>query len=462
MAAGAKQDVRRILHYLQVTQEKDGHWPQNMWLDGQEYWAGIQMDETAFPILLVEMARRENTLNADQLKRLWPMVRRAAGYIVQNGPATPQDRWEEDAGFSPFTLAVEIASLLAAADLADQFSEPGIAQYLRETADMWNDQVERWTYVTGTEIANKLGVDGYYVRISPPDVAESASLSQGFVPIKNRPASQSEEPVTQIVSPDALALVRFGLRAPDDRRILSTIKVIDAELKVDTPSGPAWHRYNDDGYGEHDDGSPFDGTGKGRAWPLLTGERAHYELAAGNRKGALRLLKAMDSFANKGGMLPEQIWDTDDIPDMELYFGHPSGSAMPLVWAHAEYAKLCHSLQDGQVFDMPEQTRKRYLEQNTCSKFGGWRFKQQIQTLPAGHPLRIEVLKPARVHWSQNDWKKINDTPTKASGLGVYYVDLPFEKLAPGTVIKFTFYWPDEDRWEGRDFSITVAKNNGG
>ena len=127
------------------------------------------------------------------------------------------------------------------------------------------------------------------------------------------------------------------------------MKVIDALLRVDTPSGPAWHRYNDDGYGEHEDGSPFDGIGIGRAWPLLTGERAHYELAAGRRREALRLLNALESFANEGGMIPEQVWEAEDIPERELYGGRPSGSAMPLVWAHAEYIKLRRSLCDGTV-----------------------------------------------------------------------------------------------------------------
>ena len=456
LAAGAKQDVRRVLLYLQVTQEKDGYWPQNMWLDGQMYWSGIQMDETAFPILLVEMARREEALNADQLARLWPMVRQAAGFIVCNGPATPQDRWEEDSGFSPFTLAVEIAALLTAADLAENFGESAQAKYLRETADLWNDQIERWTYVRGTDIAQKHGVEGYYVRIAPPNQADSASPAQGFVPIKNKPVSESELPVTQIVSPDALALVRFGLRAPNDPRILNTIKVIDAELKVDTPSGPGWHRYNDDGYGEHEDGSPFDGTGIGRVWPLLTGERAHYELAAGNRKEAVRLLKTMDAFASQGGMLPEQIWDTQDIPERELYFGHPSGSAMPLVWAHAEYAKLCHSLQDGQIFDLPDQTSQRYLAQDTHSTLTSWRFKQQSRLLAIGTTLRIEVLQPARIHWSQDNWQTIEDTTTIDSGLGIYYADLPTKQLDHGTEIKFTFYWPGEDLWEGQDFLVEV------
>src|SRR5690349_1538104 len=116
-------------------------------------------------------------------------------------------------------------------------------------------------------------------------------------------------PAKQIFSPDALALVRFGLRAPDDQRIVNTVKVVDGLLKVETPHGSIWHRYNQDGYGEHADGAPFDGTGIGRGWPLLVGERAHYELAAGREHAARQLMRVMETFANEGGMLPEQVWD---------------------------------------------------------------------------------------------------------------------------------------------------------
>ena len=130
-----------------------------------------------------------------------------------------------------------------------------------------------------------------------------ASRFQKNVHVKNVTAAEDTRLASHLVSPDALALVRFGLRAADDPRIRDTAKVIDALLKVETPTGPTWHRYNDDGYGEHEDGSPFDGTGIGRGWPLLTGERAHYELAAGRVENAKRLLAAMESFANEGGLI---------------------------------------------------------------------------------------------------------------------------------------------------------------
>ncbi|HQW07644.1 MAG TPA: glucan 1,4-alpha-glucosidase [Steroidobacteraceae bacterium] len=457
LAAGAHEDVRRVLHYLQTTQESDGHWPQNMWLDGTPYWNGIQMDEAAFPILLTDLARREGALSEDDFRRLWSMTRRAAGFLVRNGPVTQQDRWEEDAGYSPFTLAAVIAALLAAAELADANDECAVAAYLRETADHWNAGIERWIYVTDTELARKVGVKGYYVRIAPPEICEAASPAQGFVPIKNRPPDQSAAPAAQIVSPDALALVRFGLRAPDDPRILDTVRVIDALLKVEMPGGPAWHRYNGDGYGEHADGAPFDGTGCGRAWPLLTGERAHFELAAGRPEIARQLAGTLMALANDGGMLPEQVWDAPDLPKRELFFGRPSGSAMPLVWAHAEYIKLLRSLREKRVFDMPPQTVARYITKKTGSPYATWRFNHKRRSLPCGHVLRIETLAQATVHWSDDGWRTLHDTTTQDTGLGVYLADLPTSQLAPGTVLTFTFFWSDAARWEGVDFGIVVA-----
>jgi glucoamylase len=458
LAAGAREDVHRVLHYLRVTQEGDGYWPQNMWLDGTPYWSGIQMDETAFPILLVDMARREKALEKGDLAGLWPMVRRAASFIVRNGPVTQQDRWEEDAGYSPFTLAVEIAALLAAADLAELNNEPRAAAYLRETADTWNANIERWVYVTGTELAKRAGVEGHYVRIAPPEEADAASPAEGFVPIKNRPVGQSAEPAVHIVSPDALALVRFGLRAAGDPRMLNTVKVIDTLLRVETPLGSSWHRYNDDGYGEHEDGSPFDGTGIGRAWPLLTGERAHYELAAGRRAEAEQLVRTMEAFANEGGMISEQVWDGPDIPQKELLLGRPSGSAMPLVWAHSEYVKLRRSLRDGRVFDMPPQTVERYQAKKTASPYAIWRFNHKCRTMTQGRTLRVELLARARVHWSSDGWRTVQDTRTHDSGLGVHYADLLTKDIPAGGTVTLTFYWTESGRWERRDFYVTVSR----
>ncbi|GLH70188.1 glucan 1,4-alpha-glucosidase [Geothrix rubra] len=457
IAAGAWEEGSRVLRYLAVTQEADGRWPQNMWLDGSPYWDGIQMDETGFPILLVDLANRYGALEQADCERLWPMVRRAAGFLARNGPVTQQDRWEEDPGYSPFTLAVEVAALLCAADLSDRF-EPALADYLRETADAWNSAIERWTYATETELAREVGVDGYYVRIAPLDEADACSPAMGFVPIKNRPPGESCADAARIISPDALALVRFGLRAPDDPRILNTLKVIDARLRTDTPRGPLWRRYNGDGYGEHEDGAPFDGTGIGRPWPLLTAERAHYELAAGRPAMAEAMASALSRFANKGGLLSEQVWDAADIPERELFFGQPSGSAMPLAWAHAEYIKLCRSLEDGAVFDMPPQPVQRYQVLKVESPHIIWRFNHKCQTMPVGKRLRIEALQPAILHWSADGWGTVADTPTRDTGLGLHVVNLPAEAIRPGGRVDFTFFWPLAGHWEGRDFAVAVGR----
>jgi glucoamylase len=458
IAAGAQGDAGRVLRYLQVTQEDDGHWAQNMWLDGTPYWTGIQMDETAFPILLTETAYRLGVLDEALLESYWGMVRQAAAYVVANGPVSKEDRWEENAGYSPFTLAVEIAGLLAAASLAETTGKQAAATYLRETADNWNANIERWTYVTGTELAKQYGVEGYYVRIAPPDVGDGASIRDGYVPIKNQPPGQSDAPAGQIVSPDALALVRFGLRAPDDPCILNTIKIIDATLKVNTPAGPVWHRYTDDGYGDQADGSPFDGSGIGRGWPLLVGERAHYELAAGRFDEAEKLMHVMEALADEGGMIPEQTWDAADIPDKELFFGRPAGSAMPLVWAHAEYLKLRRSLRERRVIDMPPQPLDRYLRAKHDTPFTCWRFNQKVHVLPSGKVLRVETRTPAVVHWSADGWHTTNDCKTEDTSLSIHHADLPTDKLPTGTKVSFTFRWPEAgDKWEGTNYEVQVT-----
>ena len=190
--------------------------------------------------------------------------------------------------------------MLAAADLAKLNNEPELAEFCLETADFWNDNIETWTYVNNTSLAKKTGVDGYYIRLNPYHEIPASELGDRNIDLKNHKDGAGTIQLTDLISVDALALVRFGLRAADDPKILNTLKVIDAILKVDTPHGACWHRYNNDGYGEHENGDPYDGTGIGRAWPLLTGERGHYEIAAGNMDEAKKHLKAMDSFANYG------------------------------------------------------------------------------------------------------------------------------------------------------------------
>jgi glucoamylase len=457
LAAGAAIDAVRVLRYLESTQEAAGNWAQNLWIDGRAYWSGIQMDETAFPILLLDLLRREAAPGLGRLERWWPMVRNAASFILRNGPVTQQDRWEEDAGYSPFTLAAEISALLAAADIAELTGHSDATATLRDTADAWNANVERWVYTTGGDLAQQIGVEGYYVRIAPADTDCAASPAQGSVPIKNRPPGENLESAAHIISPDALALVRFGLRAADDPRILNTVRIIDALLRVQLPQGPCWYRYNGDGYGEHKDGSAFDGTGIGRPWPLLAGERAHYELAAGRPKEADALLTMMENCtAGHSRLLSEQVWDADDIPALELFRGKPSGSACPLVWAHSEYVKLRRSLRDRKIFDQPPQTVQRYQVENSVRQVLDWRLNNKCRSLPRHQKLRIALLNPALVHWSIDGWQTSVDTNARDTGLGIYTLDLPTASLPAGSQVVFTFFWPQENRWEGTDYSVTV------
>ena len=439
-----------------AVQESDGHWVQNSWLDGRPYWGGVQMDETGFPVLLYDMLLRAGAIDRSETTRYAKMIEAAAGYIVRNGPSTQQDRWEEDGGYSPFTLAVEIAALLAAADAIEAAGRSSAAQYLREVADGWNEQIETWTYAVDTELSRTLGIEGYYVRVGAATGGGVDAL-RGRVAIRNRADTNASLEASSLISPDALALVRFGLRAADDPRIRNTVIAIDAVLKRELPAGSDWYRYNDDGYGEHEDGSPFDGTGIGRLWPLLTGERAHYELALGKIEEARRLLAAMEASSSEGGLIPEQIWDAKNIPERELYLGRPSGSAMPLAWAHAEHVKLLRSLKDGGVFDMPPQTARRYTDGKHEVHVQSWRMNAKIKNVVEGRRLRLELPEPATVRWSLDNWRAVNDVTTMATGFGTHICDLPTQNLRANEVVKFTMFWSDRKTWEGANFEVHVG-----
>ena len=384
------------------------------------------------------------------------MVRKAASFIVRNGPITMRDRWQEQAGFSPYALASSISGLLCAAEIIDPF-EPDLGTYLRQTADAWNDSIERWTYATETSWAEENGVEGYYMHLVPHDPVTGQPLREGMVTQKYFLPPNNQVAAYEHISADALALVRFGLRAPDDPRIVDTLQMIDSTLKVETPLGPGWYRFSGDGYGEKADGSPFDQTGIGRLWPLLTGERAHYELAAGNIREARQLLAAMEKFSGRSGLMSEQIWDSPDLPERDLFFGLLTGSARPLVWAHAEHVKLLRSLRDGKVFDMPPYAADREVVDQVTSEHTVWRFDLRTTTLDAGRKLRIETLAPVQIHWSADHWLSAQDQASCDSGIGLHVTDLDTEELAEESDIVFTVFWKDQNRWEGEDFWVRVA-----
>jgi glucoamylase len=457
LACGADAAVRRVLRYLRSTQEPDGSWPQNCWLDGSTYWGGIQLDECAFPMLLLDMAIRAGALKLPDVRTYWAMVHKAAGFVLRNGPRTKQDRWEENAGYTPFTMAVAIAALLAAAEIADLLEIEGVSDLLRDTADAWNEQIEDWIYVEGTSLAKEAGVSGYYIRIAPESPATEGPDLHGQVQVRNHEAGAGVVSADALVSTDALALVRFGLRAPNDPRILNTIAVIDKLLKVDLPQGPGWRRYNLDGYGERADGRPFDGVGIGRVWPLLAAERAHYALAAGKRAEAEALLATIEAQTSPGGLIPEQVWDGPAIPERELQPGQPTGSAMPLVWAHAEYVKLLRSLTDGVVFDMPPQTVRRYLKEKRQARCRPWREDAPALQIPSGRALRLDLPQAATVLYTRDGWRTQAETSTSDAGFGLFVAEIATDGMQAGQSVVFT--WRDQatGAWRGRNFEVTIA-----
>jgi glucoamylase len=367
LAAGDGEHAKDMIAYLRNTQEDDGHWPQNMWVAGSAFWTGVQLDQTAQPILLADLMLRERALSAAEQTQFWPMVRKAAQFLVGYGPATELDRWEEKGGYNAYTLSTMISALLAAAAWADAMGESSLAIGLSELGDSWNERIEGWTYVRGTSLAARLGVDGYYARILSKERVFSPTRGDSEVKLLTKKRDEKEEegelPPEEVVAVDALSLVRFGLRRADDPRILNTVRAIDALLTTETEQGPVWHRYNGDRFGEHDDGRPFsvEDKGRGRAWPLLIGERAHYELLRGDVERAKELCRVIAAYATDTGLIPEQVWDADDVPTRRLFRGKPTGSVCPLLWAHGEYVKLRRSISDGRVFDGPRHTFKRYL-----------------------------------------------------------------------------------------------------
>lgn len=453
LACGDFETPRRALIFLACSQRPDGGFPQNFWLDGTPYWSGIQLDEVAFPILL---AWRLWKLDALVEFDPYPMVRAAAAFLIRNGPATEQERWEENSGYSPSTLAATIAALVCAAEFSRARGEEQTAVFLEEYADFMECHVELWTVTTQGSLVSE--IPRHYIRIHPADIhnpCPDEDPNHGVLPIRNRPPGEPWEfPAKDIVDAGFLELVRYGIRKASDRLIEDSLRVVDAVLKVDTSFGPCWRRYNHDGYGTRPDGGPFAGWGKGRAWPLLTGERGHYELAAGRDPTAF--IRAIEGFASKGGMLPEQVWDEPDRPEWRMYLGRAAGSAMPLMWAHAEYIKLLRSRADGQIFDRISAVADRYLSRRHKRKpLEIWKPNRQTRAVQRGFILRVQAPAAFRLRWTSDEWQSVQDTPSTPTTFGIEFVDISpaTDQRAP---IRFTFFWVGTNRWEGRDYEVKI------
>jgi glucoamylase len=444
LGVGQIDDARSMLSYLIAIQNQDGSWNQNCFPDGRPFWGGIQLDEVGFPIILAAKLAEQDALGG--LGGVGAMIRRAVSYLVHNGPISPQDRWEENSGISPFTLAIEIVALIAAAE----FLRADERDYVFSLADCWNERIEDWTYVSGGPFASQHGVDGYYVRIGPAAVQGGLC---GRVNVANRWGRSM--PAITLIGMEYLHLARLGLRSPDDRRIQNTSKIADALLQVETPLGIAYHRYNEDGYGEHADGSPYDGSGIGRAWPLLTGERGHLELQLG--RDPLPYLEMMTRMTGPTGLIPEQVWDGPPLRERGLEPGKPTGGVMPLVWAHAEFLKLLWARREKRPIELLNS-----LEKHLCrriAKVGTWHWRTDtpFDALPPNRDLLVEMESPFVLHMGFDGWKAVEDRSSAALAFGMHGVRLGKDELAGKRVLDFTRYFSRDSKWEGNDYHIRIA-----
>jgi glucoamylase len=354
LAAGDTAGANRALDYmLTVQQQPDGHLAQNTRVTGEPYWTSVQLDETAAPMLLAWLLNRTDVSTLDGL-------RRAAEFIVSypNAPFTEQERWENQSGYSPATIASEIAGLVCLADLLTKSGDTAGATRYLTIADDWASTVEDWT-VTST---GPLSPSPYYLRLTKdgnPNAGTTYNLGDNNV---------GEVDQRAVVDPSFLELVRLGVRRADDPVIENTIAVVDKELGEQTPAGQLWHRFTNDGYGEQASGGPWNVIWPtptrtyGRLWPIFAGERGEYELLAGNPAAAQGRLTTIAATANSGLMLPEQVWDNQAPPDVRP--GTGTTSATPLAWTHAQYLRLAWSITAGRPVEQPSVVACRYT--NTC------------------------------------------------------------------------------------------------
>jgi GH15 family glucan-1,4-alpha-glucosidase len=413
-AIGDVESALNATEYIyDYQQDENGFIPQNTYIDGRTRWGGEQMDNISFPQIMAYQLRERHGIGFDDASYGYENVKRSADYVVANGPSTGQERWEEESGYSPSTTAAEIAGLACAASLAtgdneeeeewereEEREEEEEEEWEREEereqeeeeeedgdegreesgegtrrradalvylalADKWQQNVENW--MATDEGTDQHTTTPYYFRINDdrdPDEGAPRSLANGGPTLDER----------NVIDAGFLELVRLGVKPWDDPVVRNSLSVVDETIRVDTPNGPGWYRYNGDGYGEqgeesdaYDEGAPWslDNAGKGRLWPIFAGERGEYELLRETDDGPLApasLLQTMQRCANSGRMIPEQVWDQLDSTDYGWTFGEGTGSATPLSWSMAQFVRLAHSIDDEEPVETPEFVRERYVD----------------------------------------------------------------------------------------------------
>jgi glucoamylase len=345
LAAGDKQDASDALSYiLSYEMNSNGQVKQNTWLNGNPMWGGNQQDEQADPIILAYQLGRTGAADFAKIKLL-------AAFIAANGPTTGQERWEENGGYSPATIAAEIAGLVCAAQIATTNGDTADAASWTATAKTWASKVVGWTYTT----SGPYGGGSYFLRLTPDGQPNSGAT----IGLANGGGNHDDRTV---VDQSFLDLVRLGVIAPKATEITSTLAVDDAHIAVHTPEGPIDHRYGFDGYGENASGADYTGAGVGQPWPVLIGERGEYDVAASDLTGAQSALQTMADAA-ADDQISEQVWGGATGTN-GFTFGKPDNSATPLMWAMAQYVRLAVDISAGQDVDTPQAVCQTF---NACA-----------------------------------------------------------------------------------------------
>jgi glucoamylase len=356
-AIGDRAAARRIVDWLfDVQQLPDGSFPQNSDVRGTPVWDELQLDEVALPIALAHLVGRTD-------RKTYRGVRRAANFIADfvdpeaglAAPYSPQERWENQPGYSPNSIAAQVNGLVCAARIARLNGDRASARRWLALADEWRSMVKRWTVTRNGPLSDR----PYFLRLSKegdPNAGTTYAIGDGG------PSSVDQR---RVVDASFLDLVRYGILRPHDPAVRATLPVIDRVLRVRTPNGPFWRRFSFDGYGETRSGAEWTTTEDdtfttlGRAWPLLTGERGEYAVTAG--RNARPLLRAMARAAGPSDMIGEQVWDNRPPTGRPCCpSGESTRAATPLVWSHAGLVRLAWTIQRGEPVDQQRVVARRY------------------------------------------------------------------------------------------------------
>ncbi len=356
-AAGDEAAARRIVDWLFAVQQKpDGSFPQNSDVRGNPVWGELQLDEVALPIALACLVGRTG-------RSTWPGVRKAARFLVgfrdeetgRRAPYSPQERWENQAGYSPNSIAAQVAGLVCAAHVARRHHRGDLARAWLERADRWQRRVDDWTVTTNGPLSDA----PYYLRLTKdgrPDRGTAYAMGDG---------GPSRIDQRRVVDPSFLNLVRLGLRSADDPAVTNTLGVVDERLRVETPNGPFWRRFSFDGYGETRSGGEWRITDSdtfetlGRGWPILTAERGEYAVSAG--EDAAAYLAAVAAASGPSGMISEQVWDGRPPTGRACCpAGEGTRAATPLIWSHAALVRLAWTIEEGSPVDQQAVVARRY------------------------------------------------------------------------------------------------------